>query len=142
MKNLKGQELLSFLNEKIVPNTLMETLQISFVKVHGNTLTAVMPVNKKVFQPMQLLHGGATAALAETVGSTASHTFVDLEKQEIRGIELSINHLRSKTEGTVYATAQPIHIGRTIHLWEVTVTDEENRIIAHAKLTNIILNKK
>jgi len=139
--NLQGQALINYLNTKIVKNTLLETLQIKFIKAEGENLTASMPVNTKVHQPMGLLHGGATAALAESVGSTASHIFVDMEKQEIRGIELSINHLRSKKEGVVYATAKPIHIGRTTHLWEIIIVDESERLIAHAKLTNIVLNK-
>ena len=139
--NLQGQALLDFLNNKIIKNTLLETLQISFVKAEGDTLTAHMPVNSKVHQPMGLLHGGATAALAESVGSTASHIFVDIETYEIRGIELSINHLRSKKEGVIYATAKPIHIGRTTHLWEIIIVDETDKLIAHAKLTNIVLKK-
>ena len=139
--NLQGQALIDYLNAKIIKHTLLETLQIKFVKAEGKTLTASMPVNTNVHQPMGLLHGGATAALAESVGSTASHIFVDIETQEIRGIELSINHLRSKKNGVVYATAKPIHIGRTTHLWEIIIVDESERLIAHAKLTNIVLNK-
>jgi len=139
--NLQGQALIDYLNTKIIKHTLLETLQIRFVKAEGDTLTAQMPVNSKVHQPMGLLHGGATAALAESVGSTASHIFVDMETQEIRGIELSINHLRSKKDGMIYATAKPIHIGKTTHLWEIIIVDESKRLIAHAKLTNIVLNK-
>ncbi len=138
---LQGKALIDYLNDKIVPNTLMQSLDIRFIKAEGQNLTARMPVNNKVHQPMGLLHGGATAALAESVGSTASHLFVDINTQEIRGIELSINHLKSIKKGMIYAEATPIHIGRTTHLWEITVTDEQNRMIAHAKLTNIVLNK-
>ena len=138
---LKGQELVNYLNQKIINNTLLETLEIRFVKAEGDTLTAKMPVNAKVHQPMGLLHGGATAALVESVGSTASHFFVDSDIYEVRGIELSINHLRSKKEGVIYATAKPVHIGRTTHLWEILVTDENDKLIAHAKLTNIVLKK-
>jgi len=139
---LEGQALLAYLNHKIISNSLLETLDIHFVKAEGQTLTASMPVNEKVYQPMGLLHGGATAALAESVGSTASHIFVDIETQEIRGIELSINHLKSKKEGMIYATAIPIHIGKTTHLWEIIILDEKDKMIAHAKLTNIVLQKK
>jgi len=138
---LSGQALIDYLNNEIIKDTLLETLQISFVKAGENTLTAKMQVSPRVHQPMGLLHGGATAALAESVGSTASHFFVDVDKYEIRGIELSINHLRSKKEGYIYATAQPVHIGRTTHLWEIIITDEEEKLIAHAKLTNIVLKK-
>jgi len=139
--NQTGQELLNFLNNKIIKNTLLETLQIRFIKAEGESLTAEMPVNSQVHQPMGLLHGGATAALAESVGSTASHLFIDSEQFEIRGIELSINHLRSKKDGIIFATAKPIHIGKTTHLWEIIVTDEQDKLIAHAKITNIVLKK-
>ena len=138
---LKGEELINYLNQNIIKNTLLETLQIEFIKADNNTLTAKMPVNSKVHQPMGLLHGGATAALAESVGSTASHFFVDTETHEVRGIELSINHLRSKKEGMIYAEAKPIHIGKTTHLWEIIIKDENDRLVAHAKLTNIVLTK-
>ncbi len=142
MKQLNKEELIAYLNQNINKNTLMETLQIRFVKSEGDTLTARMPVTPAVHQPMGLLHGGATAALAESVGSTASHIFVDMDAYEIRGIELSINHLKSKKEGMVYATAKPIHIGRTTHLWEIVITDEDDKMVAHAKLTNIILKRQ
>ncbi len=141
MVKFTGQELVDYLNENIIKDTLLETLQIKFVKAGEKTLMASMPVNAKVHQPLGLLHGGATAALAESVGSTASHLFVDAEHFEVRGIELSINHLKSKREGMIYALAKPVHIGRTTHLWEIIVTDENDKLIAHAKLTNIVLKK-
>jgi uncharacterized protein (TIGR00369 family) len=139
--NLKGQDLIDYLNREIITGTLLETLKIRFVSATERELTAQMPVIPEVHQPMGLLHGGATAALAESVGSTASHLFIDIDKNEIRGIALSINHLRSKKEGMVYATAKPIHIGRTTHLWEIIIVDEKDKLIAHAKLTNIVLKK-
>jgi len=140
--NLKGTALIDFLNKEIRKNTLLETLDIEFVATDNHSLTAKMPVNSKVHQPMGLLHGGATAALAESVGSTASHMFVNMDDAEIRGIELSINHLRSIKQGVVLATATPIHIGRTTHLWEIKIEDENKKLIAVAKLTNIVLSKK
>ncbi len=139
--SLSGQDLVDYLNKNIIKNTLMETLGIEFTKAEGQQLTAQMPVTPAVHQPAGILHGGATAALAESVGSTASHIFIDRENFEIRGIELSINHLKSIKEGMVWATATPIHIGRTTHLWEIIIKDEKKRLVAHAKLTNIILKK-
>jgi len=138
---LSGQALVDYLNQNIINSTLLETLSIKFTQAQGQELTAQMPVTSKVHQPMGLLHGGATAALAESVGSTASHIFIDPEEYEIRGIELSINHLRSKKDGMIYATAKPIHIGRTTHLWEIIIKDENDKLVAHAKLTNIVLKK-
>ncbi|WP_075343632.1 hotdog fold thioesterase [Tenacibaculum agarivorans] len=123
-------------------NTLMETLAIEFVDFGEQMIQAKMPVNSKVHQPYGLLHGGATAALAETVGSVASVFFTEDKSKIVKGIELSINHVKSKKEGVVFGTATPIHKGRTTHLWEVRVTDEEGELISICKLTNIILDKK
>ncbi len=122
-------------------NTLMEHLSIQYIDIGDGFLTATMPVNAHVHQPYGQLHGGATAALAESVGSAASHFFIDADKFLINGIELSINHIRSKREGVVTATARNIHKGRTTHLWEIKIEDEEGRLISIAKLTNIILTK-
>jgi uncharacterized protein (TIGR00369 family) len=123
-------------------NTLMETLEIEYIDAGEDFLVAKMPVNPRVHQPMGLLHGGASAALAESVGSAASIIFVNPEKQEVRGIELSANHLRAKREGEIFATARIIHQGRSIHLWEIKITDEEGKLISLCKLTNMILPRK
>ncbi len=123
-------------------NTLMERLHIEYIDFGKDFLKAKMPVNAKVHQPLGQLHGGASAALAESVGSAASNFFIDRENQFINGIQLSINHLKSKREGTVFATANIIHKGKTTHLWEVKIEDEEGALIAIAKMTNIILSKR
>ncbi|MCL7763542.1 PaaI family thioesterase [Polaribacter sp. Z014] len=122
-------------------NTLMETLDIEYVALGDDFLTAKMPVNSKVHQPYGQLHGGATAALAESVGSAASNFFIDSKTQFVNGIQLSINHIKSKREGTVFATATNIHKGRTTHLWEVKIVDENDDLISVAKMTNIVLNR-
>ncbi|HQV36629.1 MAG TPA: PaaI family thioesterase [Flavobacterium sp.] len=123
-------------------NTLMETLEIEFIDAGEGFLKAKMPVNPNVHQPMGLLHGGASVALAESVGSAASILYINPEKQEVRGIEISANHLKSKREGEVYGTARIIHQGRSIHLWEIKITDEEDKLISLCKLTNMILPRK
>ncbi|OSY88374.1 thioesterase [Tenacibaculum holothuriorum] len=138
MNTTKILEKLNSLNK----NTLMETLEIEFIEVGNDFVTAKMPVNSRVHQPFGLLHGGATAALAETVGSSASAVFVDTNVKVVKGIELSINHVKSKKEGTVFATAKAIHKGRTTHLWEVRIVDEEENLISLCKITNIVLDKK
>lgn len=120
----------------------METLEIEFVNIGDDFVTAKMPVNSKVHQPYGLLHGGATAALAETVGSSASAFFLNDATKIVKGIELSINHVKSKREGTVFATAKAIHKGRTTHLWEVKIVDEEDNLISLCKITNIVLDKR
>lgn len=123
-------------------NTLMETLEMEFIDAGEDFLVATMPVNPRVHQPMGLLHGGASVALAESVGSAASLMFVNPEKQEVRGIEISANHLKSKREGIVTGTARIIHKGASIHLWEIRITDEEGKLISLCKLTNMVLPRK
>lgn len=123
-------------------NTLMETLQIEYIDAGDGFLTAKMPVNSRVHQPMGLLHGGASVALAESVGSAASNFFIDHSLQEVRGLEISANHLKSIREGYIFATAKIIHKGRTLHLWEIKITDEQGKLISLCKLSNIILDKR
>lgn len=127
---------------KYSKNTLMETLSIEYIDVGEGFLKAKMPVNSKVHQPMGLLHGGASVALAESVGSAASMLFSNPETDEIRGIEISANHLKSKREGEVYATAKIVHKGKTLHLWEIKIEDEEGNLISLCKLTNIVMPKQ
>lgn len=140
---------MSFDKEKVLQlcnhlskNTLMQTLEIEYIDAGEDFLVAKMPVNPRVHQPMGLLHGGASVALAESVGSAASIMFVNPEKQEVRGIEISANHLKSKQEGIVYGTARIIHKGRSLHLWEIKITDEEGNLISLCKLTNMVLPKR
>jgi 1,4-dihydroxy-2-naphthoyl-CoA hydrolase len=123
-------------------NTLMETLNIEFIDAGEGFLVAKMPVNSSVHQPMGLLHGGATVALAESVGSAASHFFINAKNQEVRGIEISANHLKSIREGIVFGTARIIHKGRSLHLWEIKITDEAGNLISLCKLTNMVLTKE
>jgi len=122
-------------------DTLMETLKIRYTDIGENFLTAVMPVTSKVYQPAGLLHGGATVALAESVGSMAAYFFVDNDKFEIRGLEISANHLRSVRNGLVKATAKVIHKGKTTQLWGVDIFDENDNLVSICKLTIIILTK-
>jgi uncharacterized protein (TIGR00369 family) len=123
-------------------NTLMETLQIEYVDVGEDFLVAKMPVNPSVHQPDGVLHGGATVALAESVGSTASYIFLDGQKVFVRGIEISANHIKSISEGDVFAKAVIVHKGRTTQLWEIKITDSENNLISVCKLTTISLPRK
>ncbi|WP_166925741.1 PaaI family thioesterase [Flavobacterium poyangense] len=123
-------------------NTLMETLKIEYIDAGEDFLTAKMPVTPAVYQPMGLLHGGASVALAESVGSAASFFFIDPNEQEVRGIEISANHLKSIREGYVFGTARIIHKGRSIHLWEIKITDEAGNLISLCKLTNMVLDRK
>lgn len=122
-------------------NTLMETLDIVFTDIGEDYLTAQMPVGPKVHQPMGILHGGATAALAESVGSTASHVLINSDEYDVKGIEITANHVRSISKGIVTAKASLLHKGRTLHLWEIRITNEEQKLISVCKLTNIVIKK-
>lgn len=122
--------------------TLMGTLNIEYVDAGEDFLVATMPVNPSVHQPMGLLHGGATVALAESVGSAASMLFVNSDLFEVRGIEIAANHLKSKRNGIVTATAKIVHKGKSIHLWEIRIVDENGSLISLCKLTNMVLPKR
>ncbi|MFO8146490.1 MAG: PaaI family thioesterase [Gillisia sp.] len=138
---MEKQEILAKCNE-MSKNTLMETLNIEFTDIGDDFVTAKMPVTSKVHQPDGVLHGGASVALAESVGSVASHIFMDAEDFYIRGIEISANHIKSISEGDVYAKATFIHKGRTTQLWNIRITDIEDNLISLVKLTTIALPKK
>ena len=115
---------------KAFKNTLMETLNIEAIDYGDDFLVARMPVTPRVHQPDGILHGGATVALAESVGSFASHVFMDTDKFFIRGIEITANHLKSVKEGFVYAKATFVHKGRTTQLLDIRVTDEAENLIS------------
>ena len=130
------------LSKKVCKNTLMETLEIEFTDIGEDFLIAKMPVNSRVHQPDGVLHGGASVALAESVGSMASYIFLDTDKFFVRGIEISANHLKSLKEGWVFAKATFVHKGRTTQLFEIRITDEAANLISIVKLTTIALPKE
>ena len=123
-------------------NTLMDTLDIEFIDIGEDFLVAKMPVTSKVYQPDGVLHGGATVALAESVGSAVSYMSVDYMNKTVRGIVISANHLKSVKDGFIYARATPLHRGRSTQLWEIKITDDDNNLISHCKLSTMVLNKK
>lgn len=138
---LSKEMILAKANE-VSKNTLMETLDIEMVDYGEDFLVARMPVTSKVHQPDGVLHGGATAALAESVGSFASHIFIDLEQYFVRGLEITANHLKSVKEGYVYAKATFLHKGRTTQLLDIRVTDEQDNLISVCRLSTISLPLK
>ena len=105
-------------------------------------VVATMPVDDRTRQPFGLLHGGASAALAETVASLGAYLNVDPETQAAVGVELNANHVRGKTEGIVTATATPLHRGRTIHVWEIRIEDEEARLVCASRCTLAIVSRR
>lgn len=133
------QDILEQLNA-LKSNTMLGVLDINFtdLNVEEGWVKATMPVTPTVHQPYGLLHGGATAALAESLGSASSVLFLDRAKQYPVGVEISCNHVRSVRDGMVTATAQIIHKGRSSHLWQIKVESEEGKLISMCKLLNFI----
>lgn len=121
-------------------NTLLEQLNIIVTKVEPTVITATMPVDKRTHQPAGLLHGGATAALIESLGSLGSSLMVDLKKQSIVGLEINVNHLRGMREGTVTGIAKFVHAGRRTHVWQVDVWNEDDKQIATGRLTVMVID--
>jgi 1,4-dihydroxy-2-naphthoyl-CoA hydrolase len=122
-------------------NTLMETLNIEFVDITQDTVTARMPVNSRVHQPDGVLHGGASVALAESVGSAGAYIFLQDKNVSIRGIEISANHVKSIRDGFVYAHATIVHKGRTTQLWQIRIENQDKELISLVKLTTLTLVK-
>lgn len=121
-------------------NTLMETLDIHFTDIGEDFIEATMPVNSKVHQPYGILHGGATIALAETVGSVLSVISVDSKKFKAVGLQMNANHIRPKKEGIITARAEFIRKGRTVHLLKIEIKDEEGKMISYCQLTTSIVS--
>lgn len=141
INELPKSEVLAKANS-VCKDTLMETLDIELVDFGEDFLVARMPVSKKVYQPDGILHGGATVALAESVGSFASNIFLHSKDLMVRGIEISANHLKSVKSGFVYAKATFVHKGKTTQLLDIRVTNEQNQLISVCKLSTISLPKR
>lgn len=122
-------------------NTLSAHLSIEFVEAGEDFLTARMPVDDRTRQPFGALHGGASAALAETVGSAAATLCLDMSQQVAVGLEINANHLRPVKSGYVYGTARPVHLGRRTHVWEIKITDEAQNLVCISRLTLMIVNR-
>jgi len=123
-------------------NTMLSAIGIEFTELGDDFIKATMPVDHRTRQPMGLLHGGASAALAESLGSFASHLVVDSTKFNCVGLEINANHIRPKTEGFVSGTAKPIHLGSKTHIWEIKIKDERGKLICISRLTIAVLPKK
>jgi 1,4-dihydroxy-2-naphthoyl-CoA hydrolase len=131
--------------EHIAPiskNTLGEHIGMQFSEIGEDYLKATMPVDHRTHQPYGLLHGGASAALAETLGSVSSALVIDQEKFICVGIEINANHVRSVRSGIVEGTCTPVHIGAATHVWDIRIHDERNKLVCVSRLTVAILKKK
>lgn len=116
-------------------------LGIVFTAIDDDSLTATMPVDHRTVQPAGLLHGGASAALAETVGSIAANLTVDPAGQSCVGLEINANHLRGVRSGLVVGTARPLHLGKGTQVWEIRIADEEGHLVCVSRLTMAVLER-
>lgn len=123
-------------------NTMADFLEISFISIGDNFLTAKMPITNRTKQPIGIMHGGASCVLSETVGSTAANYCVDRSKYYCVGLDINTNHIRSVKEGNVYATAKPFHLGRSSQVWGIEIINELQQIVSINRLTMSVLSKK
>lgn len=121
-------------------NTLCDHLGIEFIEIGDDHMTARMPVDRRTNQPMGVVHGGATAALAETVASAAANYCVDGSKICV-GLDLNINHIRAVSSGYVIALTKPLHLGKTTQVWEIKITNEAKQLVSAARLTIAVIAK-
>ena len=123
-------------------NTMVEHIGIEITDLGADYLRGRMPVDGRTIQPMGILHGGASIALAETLGSIAANLVVDPEKSYCVGLDINGNHIRSAKQGFVTGTARPLHIGSTTQVWNIEITDEAERLICISRLTMAVLQKR
>lgn len=131
------EEIRSFAKE-----TMNEYIGIEFTELGENYIRAKMPVDHRTRQAYGLLHGGASATLAETVGSVASAMVINLEQSYCVGLEINANHIRSVKEGFVEGTATPIHLGGLTHVWDIRIRDHQENLICVSRLTVAILRRR
>ncbi|MGC8594996.1 MAG: hotdog fold thioesterase [Candidatus Kryptoniota bacterium] len=122
--------------------TMSETIGIEITEVGEDYIKGRMPVDYRTMQPYGIMHGGASAALAETLGSIAGNFFVDQDKEVVVGLELNVNHIRSVREGFVFGTARPIHIGSRTQVWDIRIEDERGRLVSVSRLTLAVVSKR
>ncbi len=128
--------------KSLTPNTMGEYLGMEWVAIGPDFLSIRMPVDHRTHQPYGLLHGGASCALAETVGSVASYFVINPEKFICVGLEINANHVRAAREGFVTATAHPVHLGASTHVWDIRIKDDHEKLVCISRLTVAILKKK
>ncbi len=127
---------------RLSKNTMLEHLDIEFTEIGPDYLTARMPVDRRTLQPAGVLHGGASAALAESLGSVAANLCVDPAQKYCVGMELNINHLRPVKAGFVTGTTSPFHLGKMTQVWEIKIHTEEGKLVAVSRITMAVLSKK
>lgn len=123
-------------------NNLMESLGIETVESNKDKVVMTMPVDERTHQPAGYLHGGASVLLAETAASIGGFLNIDTSKQAVFGVEINANHIRSKRDGVVTATATPLHIGRTSMVWTITITDEQDKLVCTSRCTLGVVERR
>lgn len=129
------------LNEKYRGN-MVTHLGIEYTEIGIDFLIGKMPVDYRTMQPMNILHGGASVVLAETLGSVASILCIDLNQKISVGLEINANHIKSVREGFVYGKAQIIHLGKSTHIWQIDITKESGELVCVSRLTIAVLDRK
>ena len=137
---MNKKKILKKINDK-VENTMVSTLGIEITDFGDQYISGKMPVDQRTIQPFGLLHGGASAAFAETLGSMGAGSQIDLVKYSVVGIELNSSHLKAVKEGWVYGKATPIRIGRTIQVWDIIINNGKNDIVCKSRLTLAVIKK-
>lgn len=128
--------------KKMMKNTMMEHLDIRIEEIGDGYLKGSMPVDHRTVQPYGILHGGASVTLAETLGSLAAHMVVDDSKYQTVGLEINANHLKSTRSGRVVGVAKPIHLGKSTHVWEIKITNEQQQLTCISRLTMAVIEKR
>jgi len=123
-------------------NTLATHLGIRVIEIGPDYLRATMPVNSHTHQPMGILHGGASVALAETVGSLAANLCVDMTQSVCVGQEINANHVRSVASGLVTATARPFHVGARSQVWGIEIRDENDKLVCVSRITMAVVERR
>lgn len=121
---------------------IVNHIGIEYTEIGDDFLCGKMPVDTRTMQPMGILHGGASVVLAETLGSVASILCVDTSKYITVGLDINANHVRSVSSGYVYGTAKAIHVGRSTQIWQIEITNEENKLVCTSRLTIAVIDKK
>jgi 1,4-dihydroxy-2-naphthoyl-CoA hydrolase len=123
-------------------NTLLEALDIQVTEIGDDFLRGTMPVDARTHQPYGLLHGGASVALAETLGSLAAMLCADASREVTVGLDINANHLRAVTSGLVTGTARPLHVGRSTQVWEIRIEDATGKLVCISRLTMAVVPKQ
>lgn len=126
----------------IAKDTLLSHLEIKFTEVAENYIIAKMPVNQNTSQPMGILHGGASIALAESIGSIGSYLLVDKNNEIALGLEINANHVGSAYDGYVHGKGEIIHKGKSTHIWSIEIRDDNHKLISISRLTIMIINRR